>query len=149
MTLISDAEWADFANTITQFSEDTAQQDLLWQRTLVPAIPKLGNDEDTKFEAEVTLKCLLVYNVKRVWPLTKYTDSGEEDKQSVVAMLLIQYLEDNNYLDANGNFAYDAGKDKFIIQGITYYSAGDTSVSQLKSSPLYYNLILRRSDYAT
>lgn len=153
MPTISPAKWAATRAIIDNFTNDpingTGLSELIWQRSIVSPIPKLGNDEDIKFEENITLKCLFEYNVKRVWPLTKYTDSGEEDKQSVVAMLNVTYLESLNLLDENRNFAYSPAHDKFIHKGIEYYSAGDTPVSQVQADAIWYYLVLRRSDFAT
>lgn len=148
--LVSPLQWANFEATQNKFHMEVGQGILTWIKTSIKAIPKMGNDEDVKHTTNVELNCLFDYNVKRVWPLTKYTDTGEEDKQSEVAILNKDYLRSLNLLDANDNFAYDAGSDKFIYKGIMYYAAGDTYVSQLPgNTDLFYYLVLKRTDNAS
>lgn len=147
---VSLSQWAKFKAIQDGFHAEVGQNIITWVRTTTKSIPKMGNDEDNKYTANMDLVCLFDYNVKRVWPLTKYTDTGEEDKQSEVAILSKTYLESLNLLDINGNFAYNPAEDKFIHKGITYYSAGDTFVSQLPGNDdLFYFLVLRRSDFGT
>ncbi len=148
--LVSPSQWANFKAIQNKFHSEVGQGIITWVRTTTPSIPKMGNDEDIKFTDDIELICLFEYNIKRVWPLTKYTDTGEEDKQSEVAIISKDYLQSLNLLDGDGNFAYDAAKDKFIHKGITYYSAGDTYVAQLPNNDdLFYFLVLRRSDFGT
>lgn len=148
--LVSPLQWANFKAIQNKFHGEVGQGIITWIRTTTKSIPKMGNDSDLKFTEPIDLVCLFDYNVKRVWPLTKYTDTGEEDKQSEVAILNKDYLRSLNLLDGNGNFAYNAGEDKFIHKGITYYSSGDTYVAQLPGNEdLFYYLVLKRTDFGT
>lgn len=146
MTYISDEDFSQYSTIINDFGADVSKDTLLWYKC-IGSIPRMGSDQDiTKFAEPVALNILMQYNAFRTWPITTYTEKGEEDKQSELAYLSISYLQSLELLDSDGNFAYDASKDRFKHKGILYYDSGHTPVAQAGANPLYHILILKRVD---
>lgn len=134
--------WAKYKKTISSFHDEVGQDEIIWQRHL-KTIPRHGEDKP-RIAEPIVLKGLYQYNGFRVWPLTMYTSSGEEDKQSEVIIFSMSYLRSLNLLDDAGKFIYDQAQDRFIHKGILYESGGDTFLAQAQDEPLLYLLILKR-----
>lgn len=146
--LIPDSTWNNYKDIINGIHEDFNQDDLIWERSR-GGIDRDGEDNSTERFSLITLKVLFQYNQTRVWPLTKFADTGLLDKESVVALININYLNNLGYINANGNFDYNQDADRFVHKGIRYKSAGDTQLSQAKDTPLLFMVILVRDSLPT
>lgn len=139
---ISPSLWAKYKGIINEFHNDAFQDDITWVRNL-GTVPRHGEDRPMN-EDPIALKGLFQYNGFRVWPLTQFTPSGEEDKQSEVILFNIQYLKSLNLLDTENRLPYDQAKDIFIHRGIKYESGGDTLLAQAEGEPLLFLIILKK-----
>jgi hypothetical protein len=142
MPRISQKVWDKYKNIVTGFHDEAAQDEIIWER-YQEVIPFHGEDRPNTPNIMI-LKGMYQYNGFRVWPLTMYTQSGEEDKQSEVIIFSMEYLRSLNLLDSNGKLMYNQAKDKFVHKGIRYESGGDTFLAQAKDEPLLFLLILKR-----
>jgi hypothetical protein len=142
MRRISQKAWAKFERIVNDFQADAFQDELIWKRN-TNAPRRFGENRPLATD-DIVLKGLFQYNAFRVWPLTQYTASGEEDKQSEVIYLNLEYLRSLNLLDEHGAFVHDEAQDRFIHKGIEYESGGGTFVSQARDKPLLWILILKR-----
>lgn len=147
--LIGATAWANYQALIGGDAFDTFfQQDIIWKRS-GDFLDIHGEDEIGKPFTDVTLKCLADYNDFRTWPITRHNETGELDKQTVVILLSIKYLENLGYMNANGNFDYKGDEDRFELDGILYKPNGDTNVAQAQDIPLMVQLVLERETVQT
>jgi len=147
MSFLTPEEWVEYETVINDFHDDAFQEDIHWL-TLVNKVNPFGEDGDEKVQ-DVPLKGLISYNYFRSWPMNKGTTTGEIDKESCMMYLNNQYLSDNGYLNANGQFKFNPGLDRFAIRGITYKATGDAQISQANGKPLLHFVILKREEIPT
>lgn len=144
MKYIQDSDWALYKEIIDGVHEDFNQDTI----TLMSKVRVRNRyQEDTNRESNynhIPLKCLIQYNVFRTWPMTKETDSGSTDAESIVVLLNNTYLSSINMLTTEGNLDYDPGNDLFEFRGHIYRDAGNTPISQAKDNPLLTLIILKR-----
>jgi len=138
----SDAEWERYTQDLFEFSKLTALQTITW-RKLTKRISRFGEDKGTSF-TDITLKGLIHYNAFRVWPINKIREVGTDDKEYLHILLNNEYLKSLGLLNAHSYFKFNPFEDRFIVNGITYRTSGDTPISQGKSAPLYSIVILER-----
>lgn len=148
MGYLSDADWARYRDIINSVHEDFNQDNLLWRR-LNPTQVNLFNEEAPETYTDINLKALVGYNYFRTWPITRHSESGEQDNQNMVVYLNRNYLSTLGYLTPEGYFDYRPDKDTFIHRGIQYKCEGDTFLAQAKDTPLLIQLILRREELRT
>jgi hypothetical protein len=149
MNGISDAQWAVYANIINKAHDFFNQDIITWVRKS-HGLQRWGEDnKGIRKDDTIDLKCLINYNVFRAWPMSKETDSGVIDKESILIVLNKKYLNGLGYINANGNFDFDPGEDYFIHQGQKLRSSGETPASQAKSDPLHVFIILKRMETLT
>jgi len=149
MNVIGATNWTEFKRIINEDAFDTFFQDtIIWRRSL-GGIDRFMEDKLTERFTDITLKCLIQYNHFRVWPTNVTTVSGELDRQNVVILLNLKYLLDLGYVNANGNFNYDAAADRFVLDGMILKSAGDTKISQAFDEPLLFQLNLSKEETDT
>lgn len=146
MAYIPDNIWDKYKDIINNVHSDF-NQDSLTLFKKVKAFDRFKEGEATY--NEITLKCLVQYNIFRTWPMTDETDAGALDQESIAIYLNNKYLKDNGYLTVEGNLDFDPGNDYFIFQGQKYRSSGETPVSQAKNEPLFTLLILKRNPTQT
>lgn len=147
--MLSTAQWQVYKNIINKAQDSFNQDNITWHRHAW-GFQRYG--EDTKANenyTDIVLKCLVGYNVFRTWPMTRETTGGAIDKENIVLLLNKKYLEDLGYLNADGFFAMDPGKDKFTHRGIAYRAAGETEVAQAGDDPLLFYIVLKREDSIT
>lgn len=142
MRRISPSLWGKYKGIINEFHNDAFQDEITWIKNL-GEIPRHGEDRSLNNDP-IILKGLFQYNGFRVWPLTQYTPSGEEDKQSEVIIFNLEYLRSLNLLDEHGMFTYNPAKDIFIHKGVRYESGGETPLAQAEGEPLLFLIILKR-----
>lgn len=148
MKLMTDKHWKMHNDAVNTFHNDAFQQTIIWKKNTVRT--NLFNEDHGQTYSNINLLGLVQYNQFRAWPITRMTDSGEIDKQSCLVYLNNKYLEENNLLNSHGQFQYDAGKDFFEINGVTYKAMGDSQASQVQNSnPQLFFLILKREDIMT
>lgn len=143
MAYISDGDWNRYNDIINNFiNEDAGKQLITWRR-YAGNLASFGEDAGLSY-VEDTLEVLAGYNNFRTWPILKEGIPGADDPQNIIIWVSKKYLEDRGLLNSDGYFNYDAGYDRFVINGITYKSGGDTQVSQNKTYPLLFMIILKR-----
>lgn len=143
MTYVTDAQWQEYKDIINGVHDDFNQDTLTWKK-FTKSLNRYSED-DSKAYTDISLKCLVQYNMFRTWPMTKETDSGALDKESIAVYLNSKYLSDLGYMNVEGSFEFDPGNDKFVFKGQEYRSAGETPVAQAKDEPLLTILILKRT----
>lgn len=145
-TFLSNNDWAEFNADINAFSDDVSKGSIRWLKW-IGVIPKHGDDTDlVGFDNPVDLFCFFQYNSFRTWPMTGYTQTGEEDKQSELCFINMQYLNGLGLLDGSGKFIYNPDKDRFIHRGRLYYDSGQTEIADAPDGALFHILILKRVD---
>lgn len=148
MPLLTDAQWQRYNDVINDAHNSFNQQEIIWLKSLGGIDPN-GEDNLTERFTAITLLGLFEYNVFHKWPIEQDTETGGLPRQSEVLYLNKKYLEDLGYLDAAGNMNYDMDADRFIHRGIKYKSKGDPDVSQDKSKPLLFMIILQKEEIQT
>lgn len=147
--MLSTAQWLQYRNVINLASAGFNKDVITW-RKFSRGFQRYGEDTVTnEHHDDISLNCLISYNVFRTWPMSNETISGLVDKESIVVILNKDYLKGLGYLNANGFFEMDPGKDIFIHRGIEYRSAGETEVAQAGDDPLMYYIILSREESNT
>ena len=147
--MISTSQWQVYKNVINKVHGSLNNDTITWHR-YVRSFQRYG--EDTKIHehfVDTALKCLIMYNAFRAWPMTKETSSGAIDKESIVLILNKKYIKDLGYLNSDNFFSMTPGKDKFTHRGIAYRASGETEISQAGNDPLMFYIILRREDSIT
>lgn len=149
MDLVGATDWAAFESLISTDAHDTFfQQSIVWKRQRT-RLDVYGEDNEAGLYDSITLKCLLNYNYMRTWPITKVTESGETDEQSIQIFFSKKYLRDLGYLNGDDYFIYNSGTDKFIIDGLLMKPMGDSSVSQAEGGALLISVIVVRQPTIT
>jgi len=149
MNAISDAQWAIYKNIIDNAHNFFNQDIITWVR-ISHGLQRWGEDDvaiDKTFSTN--LKCLINYNVYRSWPMSKESEGGVMDKESILVILNKEYLNGLGYINANGNFDFDPGKDYFLHQGQKLRASGETPAAQAKDNPLLVYIILKRMETDT
>ena len=146
---ISDNQWAAYENIINNAHNYFNKAKVVWHR-LTTGLQRYGEDnKSNNTYEEITLECLITYNIFRTWPINENTPSGLLDRENIVLMINRKYLTDLGYLNTDGFFAFDPGQDYFTHMGQTYRAMGETAVSQTKSDPLHFYIILIRQKTET
>lgn len=142
MKRVSDETWKKYVDIINDAHEDFNQASVIWKRY------KKTNDRFNEGKKDsyddIVLKCLIQFNVFRVWPMTTETTAGALDEESIVIFLNNKYLTDLGYATSNRGFIFDPGMDIFEYMGQQYRASGETQVSQAKDITLHYIIILKR-----
>lgn len=144
MALLNPEDWQSHIDIVNDFHNDAFQQDVIWQRT-IRKLSSHGEDSGPKTE-NIILKGLLQYNNFRSWPINKDEITGQVDNESNLLYLNLQYLKDNNYLNSDGQFIFDPGMDKFIINGVKYSPKGDSQAAQASDTVLFHFIVLKREE---
>lgn len=147
--MLTPEQWQAYKNTINAAHNSFNQDTVMWYR-FVRGFQRYG--EDTLINEHfntVSLKCLIEYNAFRTWPVTDETLTGILDKESMVMILNKKYLSDNGYLNSDGFFNFNPGRDKFTHLGLEYRSAGEVPVAQAGDEPLLFYIILKRQEKST
>jgi len=147
--MINLSQWQSFKNIINKAHDSFNQDVVLWKR-FTRSYQRYGEDVVGKdYFDDVSLNCLISFNVFRTWPISDETTSGVLDKENMVMILNKNYLDENGYLNDNGFFDMDPGKDYFIHMGIEYRSAGEIPVAQAHDENLLFYIILKRRETKT
>lgn len=141
---ISQNQWDSYAGIIGDFMGDVAKDILVWKRN-TGTVPRNGEDRALNTDT-IELECLFQYNNYRTWPVDQLSDTGEEDKQSQVAIFSIEYLQSLNLLDNHLKLVYDVAQDIFFHRGDAYEATGDTFISQAGNKPILFMIVLKRYD---
>lgn len=146
--LIGASVWAQFKSVIDSAHDTFNQQPITWKRSK-GGLDLNGEDNLSEQFDMITLYGLVDYNAFRKWPVTQTSETGELDRQTEVLLLNMEYLRNEGYLNANNYFAYNEAADRFIHNGITYKAYGGTHLSQTKTEPLLFMVILQRQEIPT
>ena len=148
MATISNAQWVAYKAAI-DLAGDIFNKDIItWQR-LNMGIDYNGEDGMANQFTDIDLECLISYNYFRVWPVVTETMGGQFDKNTIVCLLNKHYMDGLNYTDAEGQFNFKPGEDKFVLRGLEYRCGGYSHVSQANNEPLLFMLILKRQEILT
>lgn len=147
-SLLSATQWAQVKSVLRDAADTFFMRPIIWKKSL-GSLDVHGEDSNPiRFETR-TLLGLIEYDYFKKWTTQGDSSSGALDNQNQVLLLNKQYLEENNYLNANGNLDFNPDADRFIDAGITYKSIGHTDVSQAQVDPFLYMLILTREETNT
>lgn len=142
MKRISEKIWNRYKGIIQSFLEqDSGLKPITWLKSLSQPLP-FGEDVGFTFVSK-ELKVLVGYNSYRTWPINQVTNSGEKDNESCYILMSMRLLEEEGHL-LNGKFDFDKTIDRFIIDGITYKSSGDTHYDQASDTDNLVMVILKR-----
>lgn len=141
MTLIKPLEWANFITSQRAAHSTFYTHSITWLRRKGNGRDRFGEDLPEEF-SEVILPCQKNYNVMRTWPITEYTESGENDRQSVQVWFSKPLLKEKGYITSE-QFSYNPSTDLFKIGGVIYKAQGDTPASQVYEDDLIFTIILR------
>lgn len=150
MPLITAEDFTEFNEVINDALESFSTKTLLWYRKIsnlsdfMEDTGDLGNMQ----APPIAIPVLCNYNYMRSWPITRNTDAGEVDKQSVQILISKKWLNSNGYLTNEGYFNYSPSLDRFRIDGLVHKSQGDTLVSQ-SNTDLIFSMILTREETTT
>jgi hypothetical protein len=146
---ISIFQWQTYKGIINNAHTIFNQDSIDWVRH-THGLQRYGEDNRLLDKnSTITLKCLINYNVYRSWPMTKETESGAIDKESMAVMFNKAYLNGLGYINANNNFDFDPGLDVFIHQGQNFRASGETPAAQAYDDPLLVIIILKRMETNT
>jgi hypothetical protein len=149
MNGISAGVWATYKNIINSAHDMFNQDEIIWFKTR-HNLQRFGEDDKSlKHYDQIPLKVLIGYNVYRSWPMTKETESGSIDKESILLIINKKYLNDLGYINANGNFDFSPGDDYFTHQGQKLRASGETPAAQANDEPLLVYIILKRMETNT
>lgn len=144
MDLIGTQDWADFKSLFNNDVKDTFfNQPIIWRRQKTN-VDRYGEDNSIGLTEDIILQCLINYNYLRSWPITKFTEQGETDEQSMQVLFLKDYLDKLGYLNSHNYFTYKPDFDRFILDGLICKPVGDSSVSQIPNGSLIVEVILVR-----
>lgn len=144
MNNISPSQWQIYKDIINNAHNMFNQDEITWVRHS-HGLQRWGEDNKSiNKSVNIILKCLINYNVYRSWPMSEESASGQLDKESICIIFNKEYLNGLGYINVNGNFDFDPGKDFFIHQGQTLRPAGETPAAQANDDPLLIYIILRR-----
>jgi hypothetical protein len=149
MVGISPAMWQVYKNIINK-AHDIFNKDIVTWRRLTTGLQPFGEDDvsNDSFE-DIDLEVLITYNIFRTWPITQNTPEGILDRENIVLMFTKKYLLDLGYLNADGYFAFNPGRDTFIHHGQEYRAMGETPISQAYDDALHIYIILIRQKTPT
>lgn len=149
MAMINSSQWQVYKNIINKAHDIFNQDTIIWKK-LTTGLQLYGEDDiSNDAYTDIPLKVLITYNIFRTWPITQSTPDGIMDRENIVMMLNKKYLLDLGYLNSDGYFEFDPGRDKFFHHGQEYKAMGETPVSQAGDDPLHFYIILIRQKTST
>ena len=147
--MLTTAQWDQYKSVIDLASESFNQDIITWRRH-TRGFQRHGEDTiANEVYTDIPLNSLVGYNIFRTWPMTKESIGGSLDAENIVMILNKQYLSDLSYLNADGFFAMDPGKDSFIHRGIEYRASGETEVAHAGPHTLMFYIVLSREETPT
>lgn len=153
MAFVGINNWNRYKSIINRFRHDAFRNKLTWHHYLC-SMDRFGEYTESNSQYEIReVKCLVMYDTIKNWPMNTETPTGTLDEESVVVYLNIKYLKSLGYMrgesDSDLNLDIDSVKDFFYLDGIKYRPSGDKPVAQAGDNPLLYRLILKRSEKLT
>lgn len=145
--MISPSDWSAYKSVIREAHDDFNQQVIIWRR-LVASLDRRGEGQNNAI-IDTSIKVLILSNYERTWPISRWTESGLIDDQSLVIIINKEYAEENGWVNDSGYFNMDVAGDRFNINGVWYKPAGESEVSQAHDEPLLFYIILRKSERNT
>lgn len=147
MIHMTQADWDEYIKVVNEWQEDAFQQPVTWKRVVVNR--GIHGEGDNIRTENIVIRGLVQYNYFRSWPITKTSDAGETDKQSMLLFLNVKYLKENGWANDAGQLLFDPGLDRFIINGVTYKSSGESQAAQAHNQPLFFYTVLKREELNT
>jgi len=146
---VGNANWNAFKNIVNNIHDSFNQETIIWKR-FTSGLGRWGEGKESEITYDtINLKCLIEFDIFRKWPTVMPTSAGELDRGNMAVLLNIKYLNDLGYINSDGNFDYQSGKDYFIYKGQRYKAAGDTFAAQAKDTPLLIQIIMKREEIET
>jgi len=146
MGYVTDATWQRYKDVINNFRDDIGKQTVVWRRT----ISRLDRyQEGIPSYEDVLIEALVEYPFVVKWPIDRKVVPGQIDEITGGLYLNLIYLKGLGYLDDEGRFMYDPGRDRFYFEGFWYKSGGTMQAAQAKDEPLYLILLLERDNSIT
>lgn len=147
--LVSDKMWSKYKHIVQNFIDrDAGLQEVIWLKHLQYPLP-FGEDNDEDNYESIPLQALINYNSFRTWPLNVGTPSGELDEINCAMLVSQNQLVEKQLVNEKGYWNFDCVLDRFIINGETYISKGDSQVAQAKDTPIVFQVLLRRQEDGT
>jgi hypothetical protein len=138
----------DFLKVHRDGHDTFEQKEITWVRNITHTNRFMESDDDNG-TISIPLKVQCNYNYMRSWPITRTTEAGELDRQSMQVLINKSYLRELGYINANDFFDYSPDFDRFIIDGMIHKPMGDTSVSQVDSSDVLIVIVMQRQPTKT
>lgn len=149
MDLIGQADFDAFEALIGEDAQDTFfTQPIVWRRKIT-RIDRYSEDNDQGLSEDIILLGLCNYNYMRSWPISRTTETGETDEQSIQLLFTKKHLRDQGYLNNQDYFVYDPGQDFFLIDGLLLKPMGDSSVSAIQDHSLLISIVVVRQSTLT
>lgn len=143
--MIPNVNWDAYKDIINSANNQFNKEQVIWRKH-TESFDRHGEDSSDDGTQDITLEALLQYNYFRSWPIADESPSGTVDSQSMTMFLNISYLNENGWLNAEGNFDFSTEMDRFIHLGLTYICKGFTPVAQAGDEPLLLMVNLQREE---
>jgi len=138
--------WGRYKKIVVDFLDsDVGKKVIIWKKAITTP-SQFGEDSPNTFYPDIQLEVLVGDNFFRTWPINRATLSGELDNQNCSIWVSAKKLLELGYLNSNGYWAFDKTLDRFIIDGITYKTSGDTETAQAKDTSLLFMVVLKREE---
>lgn len=146
MKRIPNIKWDQYRKIISDFvEEDAGKKMITWRR--YREVPTLfGEDQRVEPFNDIQIEVLVAYNTFRTWPYQGETVSGEWDLRDAAIYISKNYLKEHNLINSEGYMKIDSVRDRFIIDGITYRTAGDTAAAQASDQDILMMVIIQREE---
>jgi hypothetical protein len=145
---LTQSDWNAYKAAI-DLAGDMFNKDIITWQSLNMGIDYNGEDGLDNTYTNTDLECLISYNYFRVWPVVSETVGGQFDKNSIVCLLNKHYMDGLGLTNADGQFDFKPGEDKFILRGLEYRCGGYSHVAQANDEPLLFMVILKRQEIPT
>lgn len=146
--LVGSSNWAAYKQLMRDAQETFGKKIITWVRS-AGGIDRFAEDNATEAFVNLPLEVILQNNVGRTWPTTQNTEQGAQDKESIFVIINKEYLQENGYLNGNGNFNFNPEADRFLVDGIEYKCQGFIDSSQDNTENLWVNIIIERTHFNT
>lgn len=147
MTTFPGVDWTEYRDTINSAMGSMAQQPVTWRRYR-RKMARFGEDGDITYD-DIELRAIISYDDWRIWPYNRGTASGTMDYGHAALIFNKDYLFGLGFLNDEGYFNCDTGYDRFVVNGITYKSLGDTLMAQAGDDTVLLQMIIQREDLKT
>lgn len=148
MELLDNAQWQQFRQAINDASDTFNNAIVIWKH-VTKRLAFSGDERNPDTIEQRNLRALIQYNVYKLWPSNRETETGALDKESIAMILNKEHVSALGYLTADGHLDFNPETDTFMVDGEEFYPDVDTPVSQASTSPLLLYIILKKTQPIT